>query len=181
MIPSKSVSPYLVAPTRFLYWLWVSELKESWCFVNHGFYHLTIKIIEKDNKYCLTFKGPSRDTDGQMTIHTYELSGRPIRWLGELETLLQPLVFCTVCSFLLGYSLKEKTFSLVQETRFWRFEVFSYYYFLCVPYFVLLFCGFKSTLRDHILLLKRFLNWCSLLYRGLWVNLEYVNICWGPW
>lgn len=68
-------------------WRTISELKESWCFVNHGFYHLTIKIIEKDNKYCLTFKGPSRDTDGQMTIHTYELSGRPIRWLGELETL----------------------------------------------------------------------------------------------
>lgn len=63
-------------------WQVISKIQESWCFDNHGFF-LTLKILEKDGKYRLYFSQPANCTEDVFL----ELSGRPIKWLKELETL----------------------------------------------------------------------------------------------
>jgi hypothetical protein len=63
-------------------WQVVSEIQESWCHANAGI-ELTLKILEKDGKYRLLFRQPANCTEDEFI----ELSGRPIRWLKELEEL----------------------------------------------------------------------------------------------
>ena len=63
-------------------WETVSIIKATWCYENAGF-ELTLRILEKDGKYLLMLNQPAN-----MTEDTYfELSGRPIKWLAELEEL----------------------------------------------------------------------------------------------
>ena len=63
-------------------WTVISELKESWCYNNIGF-ELTLKILEKNDKYRLILSQPANQTEDMFL----ELSERPIKWLKELEEL----------------------------------------------------------------------------------------------
>jgi len=65
-------------------WQVISEIQESWC---DNFEQiplgLVLQILEKDGKYRLLFQQPANNTEDKFI----ELSGRPIRWLKELEEL----------------------------------------------------------------------------------------------
>jgi hypothetical protein len=63
-------------------WTVISGLKESWCYNNIGF-ELTLKILEKNDKYRLMLSQPANQTEDMFL----ELHERPIKWLKELEEL----------------------------------------------------------------------------------------------
>jgi len=63
-------------------WKITSEIRDSWVYENIGF-QLTLRILEKDGKYRLLFQQPANLTEDKFI----ELSGRPIKWLCELEGL----------------------------------------------------------------------------------------------